>query len=47
MRSIWRIKRKKKIQNRIFFNSLLQTTLNPYFQALFLYTWKIQNEKFS
>jgi len=30
----------------IFFNSLLQTTLNPYLQALFLQTWKIQNQKF-
>jgi len=30
----------------IFFNSLLQTTLNPYLQALSLQTWKIQNQKF-
>jgi len=33
-------------KNRIFFNSLLQITLNPYLQALFLQTWKIQNQKF-
>jgi len=39
-------KKKKKNKNRIFFNSLLQTTLNPYLQALFLQTWKIQNQKF-
>jgi len=39
-------KKKKKTKNRIFFNSLLQTTLNHYLQALFLHTWKIQNQKF-
>jgi len=44
MRSIWSIK--KKTKNRIFFNSLLPTTLNPYLQAFFLQTWKIQNQKF-
>jgi len=46
MRSIWSIKRKRKNKNRIFFNSLLLTTLNPYLQALFLKTWKIENQKF-
>jgi len=39
-------KKKKKNKNRIFFNSLSQTTLNPYLQTLFLQTWKIQNPKF-
>jgi len=29
-------KKKKKNKNRIFSNSLLQTTLNPYLQTLFL-----------
>ena len=41
---IWSIKEKTK--NRIFFNSLWPTTLNPYLQALFLQTRKIQNQKF-
>jgi len=31
-------KKKKKTKNRIFFNSLLQTALNPYLQVLFLQT---------
>jgi len=44
MRSIWSIK--KRTENQIFFNSRLPTTLNPYIQALFLQTWKIQNKKF-
>jgi len=44
MRSFRSIKKKSK--NRIFFNSLLPTTLNPYLQALFPETWKIQNQKF-
>jgi len=44
MRSIWSIK--KRTKNWIFFNSLLPTTLNAYIQALFLQTWKIQNQKF-
>jgi len=39
-------KKKKKNKNRIFFNSLSQTTLNPSLQTLFLQTWKIQNQKF-
>jgi len=47
MRNIWSTKRKRKNKNRIFFNSLLQTTLNPYLQALFLQTWKFQNQKFA
>jgi len=47
MRNIWSTKRKRKNKNRIFFNSILQTTLNPYLQALFLQTWKFQNQKFA
>jgi len=38
IRSIRTIKRKKKTKNRIFFNSFLQNTLNPYLQALFFQT---------
>jgi len=40
------LKHKKKTKNRISFNSLLPITLNPYLQALFLQTWKIQNQQF-
>jgi len=47
MWNIWSIKRKRKNKNRIFFNSLLQTTLNPYLQPLFLQTSKFQNQKFA
>jgi len=45
IRTIWSIKRKKKeTKNRIFFNSLLQTTLNPYLQACFSKTIKFKTK---